>query len=140
MLVLSRRADEKVVLPTVPAVIKVISSQNGVVRLGIEAPTNVPILREELCRADRPEAAPAPAAAPDPCPPKVRHVLRNRVNNLTLGLTLLRMQLKGAVDPAVRKNLAGLEEELEALRQYVAAPAPAAEPEVPRPHLVRGTA
>src|SRR5262245_60008422 len=141
MLVLSRRADEKVVLPTVPAVIKVISSQNGVVRLGIEAPSNVPILREELCRADRPEPPPAAPAVPaEPCPPRVRHVLRNRVNNLALGLTLLRMRLQGDGDPAVRKTLAGLEEELEALRQYVSAPPAAQEPDPARPHLARGTA
>ena len=50
MLVLSRRPDEKILLPTVPAVIKVISSQAGLVRLGIEAPAHVPIVRAELCR------------------------------------------------------------------------------------------
>jgi carbon storage regulator CsrA len=138
MLVLSRRADEKVVLPTVPAVIKVLSSQNGVVRLGIEAPSHVPILREELCHDGRPEAAPAAAPAPEPCPPKVRHILRNRLNNLTLGLALLRMRLQEAGDPAVHKDLAGLEAELEALREYVAAPARVAEAD--RPHLARGTA
>ena len=49
MLVLSRRPDEKILLPSVPVVIKVISSQAGLTRLGIQAPSHVPILREELC-------------------------------------------------------------------------------------------
>src|SRR5215218_3498279 len=45
--------DEKILLPTVPAIIKVISAQAGLVRLGIEAPAHVPILREELTRNDK---------------------------------------------------------------------------------------
>jgi carbon storage regulator CsrA len=114
MLVLSRRPDEKILLPTVPAVIKVISSQAGLTRLGIDAPAHVTILREELSREGRAVAEPA---SDD------RHALRNRLNNLNLGLALLRMQL-GAAGPAVRQTLAGLEQELHALRRQVA-PAPA---------------
>jgi carbon storage regulator CsrA len=117
MLVLSRRPEEKILLPTVPAVIKVISSQAGLVRLGIEAPANVPILREEIARSERPRPADAIA---EPGQPALRHFVRNRLNNLTLGLALLRMQLADA-DPVVRKTLEGLEEELEALRRQVAA-------------------
>src|SRR5262245_42419647 len=60
MLVLSRRPDEKILLPSVPALIKVISSQAGLVRLGIEAPSHVPILREELV-SSRPGLPPAEA-------------------------------------------------------------------------------
>ena len=118
MLVLSRRPDEKIVLPTVPAVIKVISSQAGLVRLGIDAPADVPILREELTQD---EAAPR---APKPERVKTNHALRNRLNNLTLALTLLRMKLPDAT-PAVLATLAGIEEELQALKRLVA-PAAAA--------------
>ena len=113
MLVLSRRPDEKIVLPTVPAVIKIISSQAGLVRLGIDAPADVPILREELTHEE-----------PDPRTlkaerVKTNHVLRNRLNNLTLALTLLRMKLPDAT-PAVRATLAGIEEELQALQRLIA--------------------
>jgi carbon storage regulator CsrA len=117
MLVLSRRLDEKILLPTVPAIIKVISSQAGLVRLGIEAPSHVPILREELCRGDRTgvtrPAVPSPGDGPAP-----NLVARNRLNNLLLGLTLLRMQLVEC-DPVIRKTLDGLEEEVQALRRAV---------------------
>ena len=54
MLVLSRRPEEKIVLPTVPAVIKVVSAQAGVVRLGIEAPAEVMVYREELVMNHKP--------------------------------------------------------------------------------------
>src|SRR5262245_56111590 len=117
MLVLSRRLDEKILLPTVPAIIKVITAQAGLVRLGIEAPSHVPILREELTRNDKHPGLP-PAEPADGEAPNLRHAVRNRLNNLILGLTLLRMQLADC-DPAVRKTLDGLEEELQAMRRHV---------------------
>jgi carbon storage regulator CsrA len=122
MLVLSRRPDEKVLLPTVPAIIKVISSAAGLARLGIEAPSHVPILREELYRSGpgvEPVAAAGPAAGHVP---NLCHFVRDRLNNLILGLTLLRMSLVEC-DPSVRRTLDGMEEELQALRLAVAASA-----------------
>ena len=48
MLVLSRRANEKIVFPSINTVVHVVSLKSGAVRLGIEAPHEVPIFREEL--------------------------------------------------------------------------------------------
>jgi carbon storage regulator CsrA len=127
MLVLSRRPDEKILLPTVPAVIKVISTQAGLVRIGIEAPAHVPIVREELCRGDRTtRTASEPADAPGS---DLRHAVRNRLNNLVLGLTLLRMQL-GDCDPNVQTTLAGIEDELQALRRHVVSPSSETDPDL----------
>jgi len=120
MLVLSRRPDEKILLPTVPAVLKVISAQAGLVRLGIEAPAHVPILREELCRGER-GIPMAQAVGPTEGPLNLLHAVRNHLNNLILGLTLLRMHLVDC-DPTVRKTLDGIEEELQMLRRHVASP------------------
>jgi carbon storage regulator CsrA len=136
MLVLSRRPEEKIVLPTVPAVIKVVSAQAGVVRLGIDAPEDVPILREELCSPERAallRARSRPTAAPAV---ELGHSVRNRVNNLLLGLALLRLRFAEVADVVVHKTLEGLEEEAEALRRLVdglakpciAGPAPLAGP------------
>jgi carbon storage regulator CsrA len=108
MLVLSRRPDEKILLPSIPAVIKVISAQPGVVRLGIEAPPHVPIIREEL--AGRQHAR----HAADPVTQESRHAVRNRLHNLGLAVALLRLQM--GEDEAVRETLDGMETELEALR------------------------
>ena len=133
MLVLSRRPNEKIYLPTIPAVIQVISSQPNLVRLGIEAPDHVLILREELC--DAAGTPPVPAEKPTPpVPAGARHLLRNRLNNMILGVALLRLQLGDGTDPAVRKTLAGLEEELQALSRSVA-PAPAPPDGQPQPSL-----
>jgi carbon storage regulator CsrA len=120
MLVLSRRPEEKILLPTAPAVIKVIAAQASMVRLGIEAPAHVPILREELCVGERGITLPGDSAPADAalCAPQLRYAVRNRLNNLVLGLTLLRMQV-GKRDPAVRRTLDGIDAELEALRQHI---------------------
>lgn len=114
MLVLSRRPEEKILLPTVPAVIKVISAQAGVVRLGIEAPSHVPILREEL--ASQQPARPSDA--------DTRLAVRNRLHNLGLAVALLRLK----AGDEVRETLDGMEAELAALCRTLA---PAAEPAGP---------
>src|SRR3954463_12582464 len=48
MLVLSRRAHEKIVFPAFNTSVEVLEVKPGRVRLGIDAPANVQILREEV--------------------------------------------------------------------------------------------
>ena len=48
MLVLSRRPHEKIVIPGLGITVHVVSINGNVVRLGVEAPPDVKILREEL--------------------------------------------------------------------------------------------
>lgn len=48
MLVLSRKEDEAIVLPGLGITIKVVRIRGEVVRLGIDAPNDVKILRDEL--------------------------------------------------------------------------------------------
>ena len=48
MLVLSRRPDEKIFFPGINITVQVVEVRGGRVRLGIEAPPEVTILREEL--------------------------------------------------------------------------------------------
>ena len=52
MLVLSRRLNEKLVLPGLNITVQVVAVRNGVVRIGIEAPPQVQVLREELLRPE----------------------------------------------------------------------------------------
>jgi carbon storage regulator CsrA len=63
MLVLSRRLHEKVLFPNLGITIQVVSVQSGVVRIGIEAPPAVRVLREELL-----SRAPSPGPAPQRSP------------------------------------------------------------------------
>ena len=48
MLVLTRRPHEKIVLPGLHVTITVVAVKGGAVRIGIEAPADVRVLREEL--------------------------------------------------------------------------------------------
>lgn len=48
MLVLSRRINEKIVFPTFDTTVQVVGVRSGLVRLGIDAPSSVTILRAEL--------------------------------------------------------------------------------------------
>jgi carbon storage regulator CsrA len=48
MLVLSRRVGERIFFPSIDAYVKVLAVKSGTVRLSIEAPSAVPVLREEL--------------------------------------------------------------------------------------------
>lgn len=54
MLVLSRRLNQKILLPSINASVEVVAIKGNVVRLGVVAPPNVCVLREEL--ADDPSA------------------------------------------------------------------------------------
>jgi carbon storage regulator len=48
MLVLSRRCGEAIVLPGLDLTVRVVAIKGGVVRLGIDAPQDIRIVREEL--------------------------------------------------------------------------------------------
>src|SRR6266852_1668458 len=48
MLVLSRRLNEKIVIPGLNLTIQVVAIKPGVVRIGIQAPPDIPIVRDEL--------------------------------------------------------------------------------------------
>ena len=58
MLVLSRRVNEKIIIPGLGIVIEVVAVKGQAVRIGVEAPPDVHILREELL-----ESVPAVLAA-----------------------------------------------------------------------------
>lgn len=50
MLILSRKLNESIVVGD-DVIIKIVSIDKGVVKLGIEAPNNITVLREELLKA-----------------------------------------------------------------------------------------
>jgi carbon storage regulator CsrA len=56
MLVLSRRLNEKIVLPSLGVTVQVLAVRGGAVRLGIQAPPDIAVLREELVGKPDPRA------------------------------------------------------------------------------------
>lgn len=61
MLVLSRRLNEKLLIPCIRTVIQVLSIQGGQVRLGVDAPSEVAVFREEIYQRTRPPVATPPS-------------------------------------------------------------------------------
>jgi carbon storage regulator len=65
MLVLSRKRGERIVIPDYSITITVLAAKRNTIRLGIAAPAEVAVLREELVeRKKRGGAAEAKSSAP----------------------------------------------------------------------------
>src|SRR3954467_14416131 len=94
MLVLSRRLNEKILFPGIQASVQVVAIKPGVVRLGVEAPPQVTILREEV--PDRGAAARGKAPAAEPAAAQLSQLnalVNSRLKVTGVGLELLRRQL-----------------------------------------------
>jgi carbon storage regulator CsrA len=123
MLVLSRKLNEKIVLPTLGITVQVVSISRGAVRIGIEAPPEVPVLREEL-QTRQAEWQPPTAAAPTTAErracerlQKLTQMLSNRMKVTGVGLKLLRHQVEeGELDEMV-VTIEKLTEDLTLLRR-----------------------
>lgn len=128
MLVLSRRLNQKIVFPNSGVTLEVLGVKGNTVRLGITAPPEVQVLREELAGAQ----TPAPPAKPR------LHALCNRLNRITLGLHRVEIDWAGGQEAAAHDRLHEILTDLESLdRDWIVencsiqAPPAAATPAVP---------
>lgn len=120
MLVLSRRPNEKLLFPGIQTSVQVVSIKPGVVRLGIEAPENVAVYRQELF--DRMPDKPLPAGPGEQTVQQLRelnHAVRNRLHAASIGLALLRRQVKAGMTSACETTLEKVEQEFRLLRERV---------------------
>jgi carbon storage regulator len=116
MLVLARRLHERIIFPALDITIQVVALQGNMVRLGIEAPREVGVYREEVydptvatSHADEPHAL-------------LGHNVRNRLNNLGLSVALLQRQLPaGSLPPDARQTLEQVHAQVAALKDQVQA-------------------
>src|SRR6266849_2346121 len=132
MLVLSRRPNDKILFPSINVTVQVVSVKGGTVRLGIDAPPEVPILREEL--QDRAETRPANLAPVETAEARLRelrHLVRNRLNVTSIGLGLLRQQASAGWSDDLERTIDKMEEEMQMLRQRLESDAAKAPPPQP---------
>ncbi len=117
MLVLSRRPGQKIVFPSLGIAIEVLRSHGSVTRLGIEAPDDVPVLRDEILAKKLASADDIASSTLSPNDRQRCHEWRNKLNHLMLKLQLLQRQLElgQAVDP--ERNLADVFSDLTDLEQ-----------------------
>ena len=93
MLVLSRRPDQQVHFPNIGISLKVLTVKGRVVKLGIEAPDDIQIVRPEAQSGGNP---------PTPIKPKHaridRHDFKNRLNNIKLAAAVFERQRELGMD------------------------------------------
>lgn len=88
MLILSRRAQQQISFPGLGISIRIVSVQGQRVRIGVEAPPDIAVIRTELAPlADAYKAAARPTTSP------ATHTFKNRLNGAILGLHLAQRQL-----------------------------------------------
>ena len=93
MLVLSRRPGQKVVFPGLGITIDVLRSRGSIIRLGIEAPDDVAVLRDEVMKFSTVEQSQA-ASGGSSIDRERHHKWRNKLNEVLLNLQLLQRQLE----------------------------------------------
>ena len=112
MLVLSRRLNEKLLIPSIRTAVQVLSIQGGQVRLGVDAPPDVAVFREEIYQGGAKGAAAAPSD-------RVRGALRGRLDGLALDMDRLQRQVRGQLTAATRAEWDRLAGEFEDLARVV---------------------
>jgi len=104
MLVLSRRPSEKILFPTLGVTVEIASVSKRVVRVGIDAPPSVPVVREEIASESMKRAC----ALPKPS----NHRQRNRLHTAGLAIHLAQKQLEAGLTREAEASLG------EALNEY----------------------
>jgi carbon storage regulator CsrA len=121
MLVLSRRQDDKIVFPNLGITVEILRIAGQSVRIGVDAPSDVRVLRHEL--ADKlGEIATATGGAT--AARMSNHQLRNRLNKAALGLHLLQRQLEVGSSKEADETLARVLSEFQSLDEVLAADKP----------------
>ena len=123
MLVLSRRHNEKILLPSVGASIEVLEIKGDRVRLGIDAPANVTILREELADKQGLRSIADMRAAVEAATLEAReqrHLLRNQLNTATVGIAVARRQLEAGLIEQVAATLSKIGDGVQLLGEFQA--------------------
>ncbi len=122
MLVLSRRLKEKIVFPNSNTTVQVVGIKSGVVRLGIEAPRDVAVLREEVQNRDREwsgAGAEKEKQVTKDDTSQSRDLLeqvRYHLKQISTGLGLARMQIDTGATHDATATLAELQHSLQILR------------------------
>jgi carbon storage regulator CsrA len=118
MLVLSRRLNEKIVFPESNTVVQIVGVRPGVVRLGVRAPAEVRILREEVHTRRAEWRAPRASESPAPAPKeKSAGDAQTWLTSATLGLGLARLQLRVGRTRDAQETLARLHSQLQGVRK-----------------------
>ena len=114
MLVLSRRAQEKISFPQVGITIHFLRVRSGTTKVGIDAPMDVQIVRDEV-DDDAAMAAEATRKELVRLPRQERHAIRNELHTISVGLHLFREQMQLGLDDEAQETFETVMTSLKAL-------------------------
>jgi carbon storage regulator len=120
MLVLSRRTNEKLLLPDINVTVQVVGIRPGQVRLGIDAPPHVQVLRAEIAK----QYAKPPST-------DEQRSLANQVSDANATLAMLGRQLEAGLIEGAQVTLERLARDFAKLQEQLGTPVPPAP--APRP-------
>jgi len=104
MLVITRRSSDRISFPQIGVTVHFIRVQGGSAKVGIDAPRDIVIVRDEL--AEDPEAATLLRQQWLRLPKEVRHEIRNELHAVSVGIHLYREQLKAGVNDEAAETFA----------------------------------
>jgi carbon storage regulator CsrA len=114
MLVLSRKADQKICFPGLGISVQILGVKGSSVRVGVDAPAEVRIIRDEL-GGQEPNASPRTHVIR--LPQQARHELRNQLNALGIALHLFKQELDAGYVEDAEATFDKLVDHLERLSQ-----------------------
>ncbi len=117
MLVLSRKEDEKLLFPHLGITLQVLRVAGGKVRLGIEAPTDVSVVRFEIASSDQLDEV---ANRVKQKAKGLSHELRNKLQTTLLGLCVVQKQLARNYHEEAEATLQQLIADMQGLDQTMA--------------------
>jgi len=96
MLVISRRSTDRISFPQIGITIHFIRVQGGSAKVGIDAPRDIQIVRDEI--TENPEATAKLREQWSRLPKEVRHEIRNELHAISVGVHLFKEQIKAGVE------------------------------------------
>ncbi|MBC8113463.1 MAG: response regulator [Candidatus Saccharimonas sp.] len=127
MLVLSRKTDQKIVFPNLGITLKLLSVKGNLARIGIEAPNDMPVMRQEL--VDESATPPTPYVSRE-----LRHDVRNSLNTIRLAVELFQRQMEAGLPDKAQSTFLKLVQQLGNLdRQFGGSATPEAPAAAPAP-------
>jgi carbon storage regulator CsrA len=114
VLVLTRRSKDKISFPQVGITVHFIRVQAGQVKVGVDAPRDVAIIRDEVDDGATAEFMRRQLAR---LPREVRHGIRNELHEISVGLHLFRELVRANLPEEADETFAGLQQALTRLDQ-----------------------
>jgi carbon storage regulator CsrA len=117
MLVVTRRPNEKIIFPNLGISIQILRINGNTAKVGVDAPPEIKILREEICPISSPETL-----------AKRDHALANALSKVTLGIHLARKQWEAGFQQEAYATLETTLSALESLEKSSSTSKPALKP------------